>query len=466
MYINGVYINPLHAIAVFIAVLFIYIQIQYYYKVAPDENVNIYELTQELAKKQFDRVCDSDRIPFVFEFFETPAILRFMAATDFTTCGAVPIHIRQGAAAHANFKTVPFIRGMELMSGALLAGGQLPPNTVTERNSELLKALHISAFLKRRDAYLRPALCQYVDYDLLMGAPGSATPLRYEINQRTFFMVTEGVAYIRLLHPAVAAAEFRPNEEPDCDNRLMEYRSVANLWSSRTSRRIPCIHLTIKTGQTLYIPPFWWYTIQFVQGTGTRLLRFSYRSIINSLVLAPYFISHKMYAFSDGGSDATDRSIPKTVMDTATPKSILKKKSRKRSSAVTFADNPQPDGGGTTGASPPNPTPTPTPTPGTTSIISASDEPPTIPIADPNADATPLDAAPGPAPVADTTTTTPLLDTPDAPPTMPHPSGFVIPQHTPLPDPLRPSAIETTEPPKNPKAPNLERLLAQMNAID
>jgi len=428
------YINPLHAIVIFIAVLFIYFQIQYHYKITPDEDVNIYELTQDLAKKHFDRVCDTDRIPFIFNFFETPAILRFMDATDFTTCRSVPIHIRQGTI--ANFKTVPFIRGMELMNTPATG------NIISERNSELLKALHIATFLKRRDSYLRPGLCQYIDYDLLMGGPGSSTPLRYEINQRTFFMVTEGVAYVRLIHPAVAAAEFRPNEEPECDNRLMEYHSTADIWHPRTAQRLTCIHLTIRTGQTIYIPPFWWYSIRFVQGTGTRVLRLSYRNLINSLVLSPYFIAHKVYAFSEGTSDDSP-TVSKTKANSApvVTKSALKKKSKRRG-AVTFNTPTDPE---TSESIIPTPAPAPAPTAPTTPAPITTQEIPPSP---------PLDAAA----VESDDATTPLEPPTSQPHTLQHPSGFVIPLHAPMPDPLP----APTEQPKNPKAPNLERLLAQL----
>jgi hypothetical protein len=184
--------------------------------------------------------------------------------------------------------------------------------------------------------------------------------------------------------------------------------------------------------------------------------------------MAPYFISHKMYAFSDGGAaDADVAPVTKTsVGGLPSAKSSLKKKSRRRN--VTFAagsdDAPVPASmAGTPAIPPPLPsiTPAASPAPGMTSTTLASGDegvPAAAPVSDAAAatadDTTPLEGTPPP------TTDTTSLFAPPAP--QMHPSGFVIPLHAPMPDPIP----QPVEPPQNAKSPNLARLLKQMEEME
>jgi hypothetical protein len=96
----------------------------------------------------------------------------------------------------------------------------------------------------------------------------------------------------------------------------------------------------------------------------------------------------------------------------------------------------------------------------TSTTLASGDEgvPAAAPVSDAAAatadDTTPLEGTPPP------TTDTTSLFAPPAP--QMHPSGFVIPLHAPMPDPIP----QPVEPPQNAKSPNLARLLKQMEEME
>ena len=88
------------------------------------------------------------------------------------------------------------------------------------------------------------------------------TPLKYEMNDRTIFIVTEGEITIKLT-PPISSRFLRE----DCDYEHYEFKSPYNPWNIQEEykeffEKVKFLEFTIKKGQILYIPSFWWYSIK------------------------------------------------------------------------------------------------------------------------------------------------------------------------------------------------------------
>jgi len=344
--------NIIHTILIFLAVLFIYLQIQFYYKINND--TDIYELNEDITKKKFDKLCDNERSPFLFYFYESDAIVQFIHSLHFTQYNKSPIFIRQTkniyvkpssslssnksnniyAKINSNslFHSTDFRTGMELIS--------MQSGYVSERNNILLKTLQAIPFIKKHDKYLSPDMCNFTEYDMLFGSTNSNTPLRYEINQRTFFLTVIGDVRIKLMPPN-GAELFNAREELNNDNKNMEYWSAANIWNlyGKKESTLPCIYLDLPVGKSIYIPPFWFYSIQFTSPS-TKLLKFSYRNLIHTIAIVPYLISQK-YAnanFIDQLS-TIGSGEPISVSSKIKQTPILHKNKHKHKKNVAFQDN-------------------------------------------------------------------------------------------------------------------------------
>jgi hypothetical protein len=120
------------------------------------------------------------------------------------------------------------------------------------------------------DAFLRPPLCAFHQYDYLRGSEGAVTPLRYEIFYRHFLYVAEGSVQVRVATPNTSEVL-----NVIKDNDLFEFRSEANPWVSNVEFRTK--ELTLSKGEILYIPAFWWYSVKYTT-TAARLYAFKYNT--------------------------------------------------------------------------------------------------------------------------------------------------------------------------------------------
>ena len=118
-----------------------------------------------------------------------------------------------------------------------------------------------------------------------MGTESATTPFRYELNYRTFLVVTQGSIQIKLSPPKSGRYLYPIN-----DYDTFEFRSQINPWSVGAKYRadfdkIKCLELTLQPGKCLFIPAYWWYSIRF--GVDTSVSMLSYRTYMNNVAILP-----------------------------------------------------------------------------------------------------------------------------------------------------------------------------------
>jgi hypothetical protein len=166
-------------------------------------------------------------------------------------------------------------------------------NYFTENNMDFLQETGTIKNIQYNDGFLRPYMMSNYYYDILMGSQDTFTPLKYEINYRNYFLMTEGSAQIKLIPPK-SIKYLHPNYNYE----NFEWSSPFNVWNIQPPfkadfDKIKSLEFTLTEGKTLFIPAYWWYSIRF--NKKSSITCFKYRTYMNNLAIAPYFF---MYALN------------------------------------------------------------------------------------------------------------------------------------------------------------------------
>jgi hypothetical protein len=156
---------------------------------------------------------------------------------------------------------------------------------ISEKNTEFLKETEINKFFMVNDELFRPPLLCNSDYDILLGSKNSYTPLRYEISCCNYIIVNEGKINLKLCAPKNSKYLL---EEKDYDN--IEFYSPINPWNIHDKYKpdidkVDFIDIELVEKQCFFIPPYWWYSIQFQEKS--NIFYFKYFTIMNNVSIFP-----------------------------------------------------------------------------------------------------------------------------------------------------------------------------------
>jgi len=265
---------------IFCLILFIYLHIQFHIKTSDD--LEMYEF-DTASKDKFEEICDV-RQPVLFDFYNQKIMETTNKQYIQNNYNAFEIKIRNNNDSDIN--TELFIP-LHINSAVKLFKEDKSSTYYSENNNDFLQESGLIKNMKHNDEYLRPYMVSNCDYDIIFGSNNCITPLRYEINYRNFFLLTQGTATIKLFPPK-SIRYLYPNY--DYDN--FEFSSPINPWNVQPQYngdfdKIKCLEFIITPGKTIYIPAFWWYSIKL--GNDTSISCFRYRTYMNNIAISPYF---------------------------------------------------------------------------------------------------------------------------------------------------------------------------------
>ena len=276
--------NPILAIVVFSCVLFIYLHVYHHVKVSND--LDVYEVEQP-SKDRFEEIC-SVRQPSIFEVDIGDLCLTMTRDQVVGTYDAFDLNIRgkkeddKDKAADLEQPYVPLAFGA---ANELLLS-ESTHSMFSERNTDFLNETGLINKMKYNDGFLRPPMVSKCAYDWLLGSNNTQTPFRYEIDYRTYLVVTEGIVKLKLAPPKSTKHLYL---EKDFNN--FEFRSPVNPWKPQPQykgdfSRVKCLEITLTPGKVFYLPPYWWYSIEF--GKGTSVCKMSYQTYMGALSVIHY----------------------------------------------------------------------------------------------------------------------------------------------------------------------------------
>lgn len=264
---------------VFCLVLFIYLHVHFHLKVCDD--LEVYEIDQP-SKDKLEEICDL-RQPVIFEFMNDNVLKSCNRRTIQDTYGAFEVKIRNINDILGNDEEMYI--PISFISALSATKEDTDKKYLIENNSDFIEETAMCKMFKYSDAFIRPSMVSNCMYDISFGCEGVRTPFRYEVNYRNYFMVTEGDIRIKMAPPKSGKYLY---QHTDYEN--FEFCSQVNPWNvqkqyTKDFDKIKCLEVVVKKGFMVYIPAFWWYSIEF--GKDTTIATFKYRTYMNNIAILP-----------------------------------------------------------------------------------------------------------------------------------------------------------------------------------
>jgi hypothetical protein len=260
---------------IFLIILTLYFHIAYHLKKSND--LDIYE-TIYTTKQQLENICKL-RQPIIFNYLELPSCERATLLASFPNKEINVIN-------NESRETIPL-----KLSDSFELFKKAP--YYSYNNQSFLEETHIISFMKKMENDIKPLFTGKCIYDLLIGSNKSFTPLQYEINYRNFFLVTDGSVKIRFAPPIS-----EKYLEPNIDYETLVISSPFNVWLNANGtndnnnlqklQNIKFIDVVVPKGKMIHIPPYWWYSIQFLDNAS--IVSFKYRTYMNILTILPQIL--------------------------------------------------------------------------------------------------------------------------------------------------------------------------------
>lgn len=270
--------NYFIAIFIFCVVLFLYLHIYYHLKTSND--LEVYTIERP-SKNKLEEICDL-RQPVVFEFSNERLLDSCNLANLDDNYGAFDIKLRDTQNKDENSSLyLPFL----LKEALKVFQNDKDSKYITENNGDFLEETAAIKNFRYNDSFLRPPMVSKCIYDLWSGSVGAQTPLRYNLEYRTFLYITSGKAKLKLIPPHSARYL---NTEKDYDN--FEFRSLVNPWNVQNRYKadfdkVKVLDLDIVPGYIIFIPAYWWYSIEYEELSSICV--FKYRTFMSSLSTLP-----------------------------------------------------------------------------------------------------------------------------------------------------------------------------------
>ena len=263
-------------ILIFCLVLFIYLHVIYHLKVSDD--LEIYEL-EDPSKDKLEEICDI-RQPVLFDFKNEDLIDNCSLNKVIQNYGAFDVKVKN---LDKKNKYNENYFSLTLNNSKKLFNKDKKNNYLSENNDDFLQETSLVKIFKHNDFFIRPYMVSNCYYDFLFTSSNSHTNLKYELNYRNYFFVSQGSVKVKLLPPK--SSKYL-NVIKDYEN--FEFYSPINIWDVQNEYKtsidkVKSLEVVVKKGQIIYIPTYWWYSIKFEENTSICV--FKYRTYMNNVAI-------------------------------------------------------------------------------------------------------------------------------------------------------------------------------------
>lgn len=234
-------------VIIFFVILFSYIHIQHQWKTG--EDLEIYEYDY-VSHKNLQDICQWKQ-PVIFEIEfpknhnEPLETIQIKDVRDSQTCEETFV------------ETI----SLSYSSGRGLIDTDTKSVFYSYRNNSQIKEDPLwTDWFKTWDPYLKPPFCVYQEYDVLYGSKKTCTTTQFHHESHTFLYLppeTNKTA-VRIKMTPYKSRHFL---NPINDYIMYEFWSKINLFAQHD--KIRCLDFLVKPGYVLFIPSFWFYSIEF-----------------------------------------------------------------------------------------------------------------------------------------------------------------------------------------------------------
>jgi len=271
---------------IFCLVLFLYLHIQFHLKTSND--LEIFEI-DDPSKDKLEEVCDL-RQPLLFNYVNEQIMNTCNLKYMMDNYHAFDLKIRNTT---DNNNNTDLYVPLPLHSSIKLFTEDKQSIYFSENNRDFLEETGLIKQFTYNDDFLRPYMVSNCNYDILCGSKDTVTPIRYKINYRNYFMVTQGSIQIKLAPPHSGKYLY-----PDYDYENFEFKSPINVWKPQPKYSADCdkikfLEFTLLPGKIFFLPAFWWYSVK-INDNNTTLAMVNYRTYMNNLAVSHYFALHAL----------------------------------------------------------------------------------------------------------------------------------------------------------------------------
>jgi hypothetical protein len=266
------------AVMIFCVILFLYLHIYFHMKTSND--LEVYEIDQP-SKDKLEEVCDL-RQPVLFNYANDRLMESCTLNAIRATYGAFDVRLRNVKDAADEADATDLYVPLTLHAVAESLRNDKDSRYISENNGDFLEETGLIKTFKYNDAFLRPPMVSKCAYDVMGASAGTATPLRYEVNYRNYYLITHGSVKLRLIAPNASKYLY-----PVADYDNFEFRSPVNPWHVQAEYRadfdkIKTMDVELRAGQIIYIPAYWWCSVLF-SGDSTTVCCFKYRTYMSTI---------------------------------------------------------------------------------------------------------------------------------------------------------------------------------------
>jgi hypothetical protein len=270
----------IYIILIFCIVLFLYLHV--YFQLKTSNDLEIYEIDYP-SKDKLEEICDL-RQPILFNFKNERILDSCKRSTILDTYGAFDIKIRNIKQQATDNETNLYVP-LAFSNALTVIKEDNEMKYLVENNSDFLEETGMSKSYKYNDVFLRPYMVSQCMYDFIIAAENTQTPFRYELNFRNYLLVTEGSVKVKLAPPKSSKYLY-----PNNDYENFEFSSPINPWQVQSQYKadfdkVKCLDIMMKKGQILFLPAYWWYSIEF--GKEASICSFKYKTYMNTIAILP-----------------------------------------------------------------------------------------------------------------------------------------------------------------------------------
>ena len=263
-------------------------------------DLEVYEIEQP-SKQRLEEVCDI-RQPTTFEYYNEHLLTALSYNGITTNYRAFDIQVRDVSVSDdtkPSSLTEKTQKGNDTINNSTVLYIPVPlkiahevfhkdteAKYISENNTDFIEETGLLKVFQLNDDFLRPYMVSTCMYDVMLASASTITPLRYEVNYRNYFLVTQGRVKILLIPPKDSKYLY-----PISDYDIFEFRSPVNPWKVQPEYqndfdKIKTLEVELFQGMIMYIPAYWWYSIKFVVSE-TSICSFKYRTHMNSISVLP-----------------------------------------------------------------------------------------------------------------------------------------------------------------------------------
>lgn len=277
--------NPFIAAVIFVIILFFYIHITAQWKTSDD--LEVYE-ADFVSAAHIQEVC-SVKQPVVFNLSKNPDAAPFFErfqTARFEKYDNLDVNVKDRADYQKDNQSVESVP-LSFRSARRLLMTDTNAKYFSRKNHEFLEESGLDRLAASLDPLLKPPLNLYKKCDLLIGSPLATTPLSYHLESHRFFAVTRGKIRVRMCPPK--SGRLLPFVSRDYDG--YEFFSATDPWPAggEIQQKIKFLDVDIHSGDVLFIPPYWWYSISFSGDPETTVAELIYDVAMNVLAQSKHW---------------------------------------------------------------------------------------------------------------------------------------------------------------------------------